>query len=308
MTGALLPGEIAEGRAPGEAGRWAAAFLLVLALHVGGVLALLHARRPVEIPGEPPAAVMIDLAPLPTAPSVEEILADLPQPEPAPVDLPDPVTELEIDVAEPAPVQLPEPVTELPDVPPVELPMEVSELVLDLPEPAEVELPEPPALAPPPTAKPRPPKPQTRRPPPVERPPEPVEQVAKEPPQAAPPQPTKAATAAAPKATSNNRQAVQLAQAPPSWQGAVLGRFQRALRYPRAAQRQRQQGVASIQFRIDRQGHVLAVRLVDSSGAEVLDEEALAVVRRVSPLPTPPAEMMTADVLDLAAPITFALR
>jgi len=61
-------------------------------------------------------------------------------------------------------------------------------------------------------------------------------------------------------------------------------------------------------FRINRQGEVLGVSLVGSSGTEALDEEAVAVVRRVSPLPVPPPEMMAGEVMSVAAPITFALR
>ncbi|WP_159710504.1 energy transducer TonB, partial [Geminicoccus flavidas] len=231
--------------------------------------------------------------------------------EPAEVELPDPVSELEIDLAEPAPVELPEPVTELdielPEPPPVDLPPEVSELALDLPEPAEVVLPEPPPMAAPPPPR-RKPKPPTRRPPPSDQPAEQVERVAKEPPRQAAPQPNKSATAAAPDSSRNSQQAVSLANAPPSWQGAVLGKFQRALRYPRAAQMRRKEGTATILFRVGRNGEVLEVRLIDSSGTEVLDEEAVAVVERVSPLPPPPPEMMAGAYRDVAAPIIFALR
>jgi len=311
VSAAALPYEISEGGGAGDLRRWVAAFLVVAALHGGVALVALNWRRPVEIPGEPPAAVMIDLAPLPTSPNVEEILNELPLPEPAQVELPDPVSELEIDLAEPAPVELPEPVTELelelPEPPPVELPPEVSELALDLPEPAEVALPEPPPMPapPPPRSKPKPP---TRRPPPPDKPDQQVERVAKEPPRQAAPQPNKSATAAAPDSSHNSQQAVSLANAPPSWQGAVLGKFQRALRYPRSAQMRRKQGTAIIVFRVNRNGDVLGVRLIDSSGTEVLDEEAVAVVERVSPLPPPPPEMMTGAHRDVAAPIIFALR
>jgi protein TonB len=293
VSAAAFPYEISEGGGPADLRRWVAAFLVVAALHGGVALVALNWRRPVELPGEPPAAVMVDLAPLPTSPNVEEILNELPLPEPAQVELPDPVSELEL---------------ELPEPPPVELPPEVSELALDLPEPAEVVLPEPPPpmpAPPPPRAKPKPP---TRRPPPPDQPVEQVERVAKEPPSQAAPQPAKSATAAAPDASRNSEQAVSLANAPPSWQGAVLGKFQRALRYPRAAQMRRKEGTATILFRVGRNGDVLGVRLIDSSGAEVLDEEAVAVVERVSPLPPPPPEMMTGTYRDVAAPIIFALR
>ena len=311
----LLPHQLADDPGSTQAWRYAGAFAVVVLVHALVVVGILSWRQTVQVSAPPPAAVMIDLAPLPTAPSPDEILSELPLPEPAPVELPDPVSELEIDLAEPVPVDLPEPVTELaldlPEPPPIELPEQVSELAIDLPELAQLDLPEPPqAVAPPPPpAKPRPPRPQTRRPPAPQKPAEQEPVQAERPPRQAPPQPVKSATAAAPPATSSNQQALQpLSKAPPSWQGAVLGRFQRAIRYPRMAQMRRKEGVVSIVFRIDRAGHVLAVRLADSSGTEVLDEEALAMVKRVSPLPAPPAEMMVADELSVAAPITFNLR
>lgn len=315
MSSAVLPHHLADGSGRSETWRWTGAFAVVALLHAMALVGILSWRQTVEMSAPPPAAVMIDLAPLPTAPSPDEILTELPLPEPAPVELPDPVSDLEIDLAEPAPVDLPEPVTELalelPKPPPIALPEQVSELAIELPEMAELDLPEPSrAVAPPPPpAKPRPPRPRTRRPPTPEKPVRQEAVPAEQPPQQAPPQPTKSATAAAPPAASNNQQALQpLSKAPPSWQGAVLGRFQRAIRYPRMAQARRKEGVVSIVFRIDRGGHVLAVRLADSSGTELLDEEALAMVKRVSPLPAPPPEMMVADELSVAAPISFNLR
>ena len=69
----------------------------------------------------------------------------------------------------------------------------------------------------------------------------------------------------------------------------------------------RVQGVATVAFTIDRQGHVIASRLVDSSGSAVLDEEALDVLSRASPLPPPPDDM-GAETLEISLPIQFKVR
>src|SRR5262249_32110818 len=74
----------------------------------------------------------------------------------------------------------------------------------------------------------------------------------------------------------------------PNWQNAVLRRLEQFKRYPSAARFQRQQGVASLRFTIDRNGNVLSAQIARGSGSDLLDQEALALVRRAEPLPAPP--------------------
>ena len=75
-------------REPVGLGRWGVSLLLVLALHGATAMLLLSRRLPIEPPAAPPAAVMIDLAPLPTvAPPPEP---QVQQPEPPPVLEPPP--------------------------------------------------------------------------------------------------------------------------------------------------------------------------------------------------------------------------
>jgi protein TonB len=47
---------------------------------------------------------------------------------------------------------------------------------------------------------------------------------------------------------------------------------------------------------------------VRSSGAAALDEEALALLRRVQPFPVWPREQFAGDHLDLTVPIRFSLK
>ena len=64
-------------------------------------------------------------------------------------------------------------------------------------------------------------------------------------------------------------------------------------------------GVTVLTF--NRQGRVLNSRVVRSSGASALDDEALALLRRAEPFPPPPPELPGARV-DLTVPIRFNLR
>ena len=63
-------------------------------------------------------------------------------------------------------------------------------------------------------------------------------------------------------------------------------------------------GVAAVNFALDAAGDVTAAQLMRSSGDGELDAEAVAAVRRASPLPAPPADAPRAYV----APIRFDLR
>jgi len=92
-----------------------------------------------------------------------------------------------------------------------------------------------------------------------------------------------------------------------SWQSALLKHLQNYKRYPRAAQAHGEQGVVLLHFKLDRNGRVLARRILHSSGSAELDGEVLAMIERAQPLPAFPASM-TQDELDLTVPIRFSLR
>lgn len=92
-----------------------------------------------------------------------------------------------------------------------------------------------------------------------------------------------------------------------TWEKTLVAHLNRHKRYPEGARVRSIQGAVSVAFSIDRTGNVLDARIVNSSGSSFLDEEALAVLRRASPLPAPPAAMPGA-ALDLTLPIHFRVR
>ncbi len=248
--------------------RWGVSLAVILALHAGLALYVASHRIPIEPSAAPPDAVMIDLAPITPAP---------PPPIPEPVQpTPPPPPEPQVVQPEPPP---PEPIPETPPPPP-EPP----------PPPKAVILPKPPPPHPKPPPKPRPVV--ERPPPPVPAPPMPAP--APPPVAAAPAQPSPAAAAAAAAARTN-------------WQGQLVAWLARYKRYPHAAEEARQEGTPMVQFSLDRSGHLLSSRLARSSGNNLLDEEALAMLQRAQPFPAPPAEM-PGQRFDLSVPIAFTVR
>src|SRR5207302_8687236 len=76
-----------------------------------------------------------------------------------------------------------------------------------------------------------------------------------------------------------------------AWEKALVSHLNRFKRYPDLARARSSQGDVAVEFTIDRLGSLVASRVVRSSGSQVLDEEALAVLQRASPLPAPPAQV-----------------
>ncbi len=92
-----------------------------------------------------------------------------------------------------------------------------------------------------------------------------------------------------------------------TWQGLLLGHLEQHRRYPRAAERLRQQGVAYVRFAVDRNGNTSHLRIGQSSGHPLLDAETLETVSRSSPVPAPPAEI-TGDPVEVMVPVAFFIR
>ncbi len=92
-----------------------------------------------------------------------------------------------------------------------------------------------------------------------------------------------------------------------SYQAQVQAHLQRFHMYPEAARSRGITGVAVVRFALGRDGQVLSAALVSGSGASVLDEAALAIVRRASPFPPIPAALNRAR-WDFGQRMRFDLR
>jgi len=93
----------------------------------------------------------------------------------------------------------------------------------------------------------------------------------------------------------------------PSWETAVVRRLEQYKRYPSEAQARRVEGVVTLNFRVNRDGRVLAREIVRSSGHPELDKEVISMIERAQPLPPFPPSMPE-DQLALTVPIRFSLR
>ena len=283
--------------------RWSAAALAVAAAHVAALWIALnwqpaHAEAAA---GAPEPAIMIELAAVSIA---QEAPAETlpPAPEPvAPETPPEPVKETPPAEPEPPP---PEPVVEKPIEAPLE--SEPQPTPVQLPEP-EIRLPELPTipdalavLAPPPPEPPkRVEKPAARKPPPkprvVER--KPVERPRQREAAAPPPAPPRAE---APNPASSGAVA-QPSVSTASWRGSLIAHLNRYKRFPGGAS----PGTVQVAFAIDRGGNVVSARLAGSSGDAALDQEAVAMVRRASPVPAPPGGL-GGGTISLAVPVRFS--
>ncbi len=233
---------------------------------------------PVEIVVEAPAQTPAGAEPPASAEPPAAAAAVAPSPPPPPAEAPPPL-----------PIEPPPP---LPP-PPVETPSP----------PSPIELPPPPPPTEPAAPPPSPPPAETPPAPKLEAPPAP-----KATPQAQPkPQPKPApARLAAPKSAA-------LSPAPSSaapkadvgaYRASLYARIYSVVRYPESARERGAAGVAVVSFSFDATGQVTSAALAQSSGDAALDADAVAAVRRASPLPPPPEGAPRAYTV----PIRYRLR
>ncbi|AFC87449.1 energy transducer TonB [Frateuria aurantia] len=119
--------------------------------------------------------------------------------------------------------------------------------------------------------------------------------------------PAAVAAAASDRYAAAANQAGATARQRADWQSLLLGRLKQYRRYPRQAERSHQQGVVWLRFAVDRQGRVADSQIQQVSGHRLLDQEALATLRRASPLPPPPPEL-PGDPVMVQLPVRFFLR
>ncbi|MEL7000710.1 MAG: TonB family protein, partial [Pseudomonadota bacterium] len=92
-----------------------------------------------------------------------------------------------------------------------------------------------------------------------------------------------------------------------AYKTAVRRAVERKKRYPKRAMRRGTKGTAKVRVTLDASGKLIAATMVSSSGASILDEAAMAAVKRVRSFPDIPKEMGKSRV-NVTLPITFRTR
>jgi periplasmic protein TonB len=250
-----------------------AAFVLSLLVHAAVILLLPGLRVPV--PAEPPALV-VELAPLPEP----VVTPPPPVPEPKPVAAP-----------------RPPPVKEKPPEPPP-----VITRVVPQPEaPPEARVPPPPEPKPEPRPEPKPqpvPEPRVEAPPPppvVQPRPEPPPAVAEPAPKALPP---------APVAPALSTPDPGLLKAYGSALAQAIGQRKS---YPRLARMRNWQGTTELKLQFGVDAKLKGISVAHSSGFELLDEQAVTMVKETVPFPELPAALRGREFV-IAVPVVFKLQ
>ena len=250
--------------------RWIGAATVISALHVGVSFAMLNWQE--ELVEESPGAIVVEIAPVATALAMDAL--DLPPGPLAEEGVTQTPSELKVEkIEEDTPKEdLPSPATE-------------PEVVLQKPTKVEETPKEEPKEDPTPQI-------QTQQQVAADRTTAPTHITGET--------STKAAAPDVGTAKANARSIV-------SWQNAVVLHLNRHKRFPGSARAQDMQGDVHVRFTMDRSGQLAASQVVRSSGFPLLDEEALALLKRASPLPRPPAAM-PGEVLELVVPVRFRIR
>lgn len=268
--------------------RWTLAAVAVAGLHAGGIWLALK-RDAAAAAGEPPAAVMMELAPLAVAPEAPP--DQLPPDERKTEVQPSPMEEKNDKPVE-RPEEKPEPVVEA-----VKKPVED---VLLPPKPLEIETPKLPEVAnaeavlTPPSPQPK----AVRKPPPKKKA------------ERRKPEDRTVDRTTAPLATSNPRadraaapsssSAFNPSTSPATWKSSVNAHLNRH----KGGNPNGAMGTVVVAFTINRSGGVVGAHLVRSSGDPVLDAKAVSTPRSASPVPAPPPDVAGSTIM-LTVPIRY---
>jgi protein TonB len=277
--------------------RWAAAGVCVVAAHGGLALAVMNWPRPAITAAEPPAAVMIELAALAVSPETPpNKIAVGPPMEHSEAIKPTESKEEPIEQQEPEPEPPSETVKPI-----VEEPKPATTQEIDAPPLPEIEgavVVLSPSVPPPPQTEKL--KEEERKPvnPKKPEPKKPEKRAAQTASMTAAPQPVDAARAST---NASPMAGVSSSISPATWRSALQAHLNRHKRSPAGGSR----GLSEVAVTIDRAGRVLSARLARSSGNATLDQEAVALAHRASPVPPPPPDVGRGGNVALVVPVKF---
>lgn len=263
-----------------DTSRWLCAGILVLSAHAAGAYVVHITQEQDQPDGAEVAAMVVELAPEPTAPLEEQASEDA-QPETAEAPQEEIEPEPEPTPPEPEEVTPPEPEVQPEEIVPDVVEAEKAEVAV----PKPVEKPEPK-----PEPKPKPKKvekPKPEKPKKVEKPKPKKAEKARETRRASAPRmdANDGAKAAASWRGQNNSASAGVSSA--KWSSKLQSHMARNVRYLKRRKRDAR-GRVLISFVVDPSGNVLSARVASSSGDPTVDQLAVEAARRASPVPAPP--------------------
>lgn len=109
-----------------------------------------------------------------------------------------------------------------------------------------------------------------------------------------------------PSGSQSVQETAEYTSAKNSYFARLMGTLQRNKRYPKEAKKKKEQGTVMLQFSINKRGDVIAANIAESSGHLLLDEAALQMLRKASPLPSIP-DSLAQQQLEITIPVEYSL-
>lgn len=100
---------------------------------------------------------------------------------------------------------------------------------------------------------------------------------------------------------------VDTSEARDNYDNALWSAIVKHKQYPRIAQMRGWQGESVVELQIDGNGKLKSKKIIQSSGHEVLDKQALDMVEKALPFPAPP-EVLRGSSFSVKVPIAFKLE
>jgi len=91
------------------------------------------------------------------------------------------------------------------------------------------------------------------------------------------------------------------------YNSALWGKIGRYKQYPKIAQMRGWQGEVIVELILDGNGKLKSKKILTSSGYDVLDKQALEMIEKAAPFPSPP-EVLRASTFSITVPIPFKLE
>ena len=91
------------------------------------------------------------------------------------------------------------------------------------------------------------------------------------------------------------------------YNSALWGKIGKYKQYPKIAQMRGWQGEVIVELLLDGNGKLKSKKILTSSGYEVLDKQALEMIDKAAPFPSPP-EALRASSFSITVPIPFRLE